>query len=105
VSDIQPDPYLDAIAAQHASEYEPDVPQAAVAAAAQALRNEGTLGQLEALAAIVLEAAAPLIAAAERERMRQAAADCEASVYDRDRDEWVPLAGLMTDLPERRDKP
>jgi transposase len=46
-----------------------------------------------------VNAAAPYIRAAERERLRQAAADLEASVYDRQRDEWVPLAALMTDLP------
>jgi hypothetical protein len=40
------------------------VPQAAVDAATAALRSEGVAGQLEALAAIVLEAAAPHIAAA-----------------------------------------
>jgi hypothetical protein len=45
------------------------VPQAAIDAAKEALRNEGTSGQLEALAAIVLEAAAPHIAAAERGRI------------------------------------
>jgi hypothetical protein len=41
------------------------IPQAAINAATAALRSEGTSGQLEALAAIVLEAAAPHLTAAK----------------------------------------
>lgn len=94
----QPDPYLDPIAAQHASEHEPDVPQAAITAAdlcrrwrdqaaewnrmaaiarqqthpdyAMAQRREYRAEVYESCAA-ALEAAAPHITAAERDRIRR----------------------------------
>jgi hypothetical protein len=91
-----------------------DLPQAAIDAAAQRLWENVRysrailLGEFErrAIAESILDVAAPLIAAAERERIRQLANDYDA-VYPVDREDTyggeyqvgVPFADLLEESP------